>query len=201
MGMKSKASRSYLHRLEKGKLRNLQFMTVIRYLQACKAPVGKFLLELAQSGAFGEAEQGLSTDYADYTDGARNKTAREAKAKVRYEQRAAREARDAELVAELWRAVQVAIAPMLRQDPTSRLVPYLEGVRAFYRAWKLANRSAGGRDPTPVVRAAFDRVEQAGLEARLIPAAVRRMREVVFERLRRTAGQRNSNPALRPRNP
>ena len=56
MGMRSAASRCYLHRLEKGELRNVQLTTVVRYLQACKAPIGKFMIELVQSGAFGEAE-------------------------------------------------------------------------------------------------------------------------------------------------
>jgi transcriptional regulator with XRE-family HTH domain len=56
MGMKGVISRAYLHRLEKGELRNVGFMTVVGYLQACKEPISKFVLELAQSGAFGEVD-------------------------------------------------------------------------------------------------------------------------------------------------
>jgi hypothetical protein len=37
MGMKGVISRAYLHRLEKGELRNVGFMTVVGYLQACKS--------------------------------------------------------------------------------------------------------------------------------------------------------------------
>jgi hypothetical protein len=35
---------------------------------------------------------------------------------------------------------------------------------------------------------AFDRIEQAGLQ-RLVPAAVRKMREIVFDRLKRMTPQ------------
>ena len=110
---------------------------------------------------------------------------RRAKAKARYEKQWEREAQDSAIVAKLWIAVQAAIQPLLvREDPTRRLMaPYLQGVRAFYRAWKQATRGALNRDPTLDVQMAFDRVEQAGLEARLVPAAVRKMREMVFERL------------------
>ena len=45
-----------------GKSEGVASGRVVRYLQACKVPVGKFMLELAQSGAFGEAEQGLTID-------------------------------------------------------------------------------------------------------------------------------------------
>ena len=81
LGMKGISSRSYLHRLEKGDLNNVALMTIMRYLQACKAV-----------------------------------------------------------------------------------------------------RGAVDKDPTPDVQMAFDRIEQAGL-ARLVPAAVRKTREVVFARL------------------
>jgi hypothetical protein len=56
-------------------------------------------------------------------------------------------------------------------------------VKEFYRVWKLAQREAKGVDPTPLVLSAFDRVERAGIGRRLVPAAVRKMREVIFENL------------------
>jgi len=55
-------------------------------------------------------------------------------------------------------------------------------LRLMYRAWKQATRGAVNKDPTLDVQIAFDRIEQAGLQ-RLVPAAVRKMREIVFERL------------------
>ena len=63
-----------------------------------------------------------------------------------------------------------------------RIPHCLEGVRTFYRAWKLATRGALNRDPTLDVQMAFDRIEQAGLRV-LAPAALRKMREIVFKRL------------------
>jgi hypothetical protein len=94
--------------------------------------------------------------------------------------------------------------------------PYLEGVRALYRAWKQATRGAMNRTRprlfpqaphprgfapedgkpgairasfpvTPLgeeldVRMVFDRIEQAGLRL-LVPAALHRMCEIVFDRL------------------
>ena len=63
MGMKGVISCAYLHRLEKGELRNVGFMTVVGYLQACKEPISKFVLELAQSGAFGEVEAQCVTGF------------------------------------------------------------------------------------------------------------------------------------------
>jgi hypothetical protein len=70
----------------------------------------------------------------------------------------------------------------LPNDPTIFLSHYLEGVRAFYRAWKQAVRGVVNRDPTLDVQMAFDRIEQAGLRV-LVPAALHKMREIVFERL------------------
>jgi transcriptional regulator with XRE-family HTH domain len=186
LGHKGSASHAYVSKLEQGAFRNVNILTVVRYLQACKAPIGKFMLELAQSGAFGEAEQGLVV--VDYSSSSSLKLRDEkrAKAKLLYEKRWLRETRDAEIVAELWREIQPAIWPLLPTDPTRRFVaPYLEGVRTFYKAWKLATRGAMNRDPTFEVQMAFDRVEQAGLEARLTPAAVHKMREIVFDRLMR----------------
>jgi transcriptional regulator with XRE-family HTH domain len=56
LGMKPGRGHAYVSKLEEGVLRNVGFLTVVRYLEACKAPVGKFLLDLVQSGALGEAE-------------------------------------------------------------------------------------------------------------------------------------------------
>jgi hypothetical protein len=218
MGMKSASSRSYLHMLEKGELRNVQFMTVIRYLRACKAPIGKFMLELTQSGAFGEAEQGLTIATDDSSSSLNLRQEKRAKAKLRYQKRWEREARDSAIVAQLWSEVLPAIQPLLPpNDPSRRLLsPYLEGVRALYRAWKRVTRGIVGRDPTPAlppsphprgsapedgkpgairasfpvtplgvereVRMVFDRIEQAGVRL-LVPAALHKMCEIVFDRL------------------
>jgi hypothetical protein len=138
------------------------------------------MLELAQSGAFGEAEQGLTI----VADEVKADEAKRAKAKSRYQKRWEREAQDADIVAALWSEVMPAIQPLLaHEDPSRRLmVPYLEGVRALYRVWKRATRGAVNRDPAQDVRVAFDRIEQAGLRV-LVPAALHRMCEIVFERL------------------
>ena len=178
LGMKSPGCHSYLRRIEQGKLSQVGFATVVRYLQVCKAPIGKFMLELAQSGAFGEVEQGLTIA----EDRTKADEAKRARAQQRNQRRGEREAEDAAIIVKLWNEVQVAIYPLLPRDPTIFLSHYLEGVRAFYRAWKLATRGALNHDPTLDVQMAFDRIEQAGLQ-RLVPAAVHKMREVVFERL------------------
>ena len=138
------------------------------------------MLELAQSGAFGETEQSL----AIVEDKAKTYEAKRTKAKLLYEKRWEREAQDSAIVAKLWTEVQTAIQPLLAQELPSRshLAPYLEGVRAFYRAWKQAVRGAVDKDLTSDIKMAFDRIEQVGCQ-RLVPAAVRKMREVVFERL------------------
>jgi transcriptional regulator with XRE-family HTH domain len=179
LGHAGSASHAYVSKLEQGKFGEVGFLMLIRYLQVCKAPIGKFMLELAQSGAFGEAEQGLTV----VDDRARAEEAGRAKARARHEKQREREAQDADIIARLWREVMPAIQPLLPRDPTVFLSQYLEGVRAFYRAWKRAVRGALNRDPTLDVQMAFDRVEQAGLEARLVPAAVRKMREIVYDRL------------------
>ncbi len=178
LGMKSPGCHSYLRRIEQGKLSQVGFATVVRYLQACKSPIGKFMLELAQSGAFGEVEQGLTI----VEDRAKADEAKRARAQQRNQRRGEREAEYAAIIVKLWNEVQVAIYPLLPKDPTVFLSHYLEGVRAFYRAWKLATRGALNHDPVLDVQMAFDRIEQAGLQ-RLVPAAVHKMREVVFERL------------------
>jgi hypothetical protein len=178
LGLKGSARHVYVGKLERGELPGVSFRTVVRYLQACKSPVGKFMLELAQSGAFGEAEQGLTI----VDDKTKADEAKRAKAKLLRDKRWEREAQDADIVAKLWREVQVAIRPLLPNDPTIFLSHYLEGVRAFYRAWKQASRGALNRDPTLDVQMAFDRLEQAGLRV-LVPAALRKMLEIVFERL------------------
>jgi len=190
MGQTASSGHAYISRMESGELGDVGFLMVTRYLQACKAPIGKFMLELAQSGAFGEAEVNLSADYADFADGGQSSPSsslklmqeKRAKAKLLYEKRWEREAQDADIIARLWNEVQVAIRPLLPNDPTIFLTPYLEGVRMFYRAWKQAVRGVVNRDPVLDVQMAFDRIEQAGVQ-RLVPAAVRKMREVVFERL------------------
>ncbi len=213
MGIKPSTGQVFISRLEHGKDANVTLGAVVRYLQACKTPVGKFMLELAQAGVFGEAEQGLTI----VDDKARAEEARRAKARARHEQSAAKAAEDADIIARLWREVLPAIQPLLPKDPTVFLSQYLEGVRTFYRVWKRAIRGAMNRTRprlfpqaphprgfapedgkpgairasfpvTPLgeerdVQMAFDRVEQAGLEARLVPAAVRKMREIVFDRL------------------
>jgi transcriptional regulator with XRE-family HTH domain len=171
---------AYVSRLESGKVGDVGFLTVTRYLRTCKAPIGKFMLELAQSGAFGEAEQGLTVVVEDKLKEAQ---AKRAKAKLLYQKRWEREAQDSAIIVRLWSEVMPAIQSLLPSDPSRRLMaPYLEGVRAMYRAWKQAVRGAVNRDPTPDVQMVFDRIEQAGLQ-RLVPAAVHKMREIVFDRL------------------
>jgi len=217
LGMKPLRGHAYVSKLEKGVLRNVGFLTVVRYLHACKTPIGKFMLELVQSGAFGETEAENVRGFAAQKQ-VSNEQAKRAKGKLLYDKRWLREAQDADIIAKIWREVQVAIQPLLpADDPTRRLLaPYLEGVRTLYRAWKQAVRGAVNKDPPPAlppnphprgfapedgkpgairasfpvtplgkeldVQMAFDRIEQAGLRV-LVPAAVRRMREIVFERL------------------
>jgi len=183
LGMSTSAGHSYVSRLESGKLRSVSLLVVVHYLQACKAPVGSFMLELAQSGAFGEAEQGLTVVADDSSSSLKLRQEKQAKAKLRRERRGEREAEDAAIIVKLWNEVQVAIRPLLPGDRTVFLSQYLEGVRAFYRAWKLATRGAVNKDITLDVQMAFDRIEQAGLQSRLVPAAVHKMREIVFESL------------------
>ena len=183
-GMNAVGSSSYVSRLEQGKIPKVALVTVVRYLQACKVPVGKFMLELAQSGAFGEAEAESVTGFTAQkpTSETSNEEAKRAKAKARHEQSAAREARDADIIARLWLEVLAAMQPLLPPDPTRFMAHYLEVVRSFYRAWKLATRGALNRDPTLDVQMVFDRIEQNARE-HLVPVAVRKMREIVFDRL------------------
>ena len=186
VGFKSGSSQAYLSRLESGKVRCVRLDTIVRYPQACKAPVGKFMLELAQSGAFGEAEAEDVRGFTAQKPGGETSSeqAKRARGKLLYEKRWLRKAHDADIVAKLWREVMPAIQPLLpADDPTRRLLaPYLEGVRTMYRAWKQAVRGAMNRDPTLDVQMAFDRIEHAGVQ-RLVPAAVRKAREIVFARL------------------
>jgi hypothetical protein len=51
---------------------------------------------------------------------------------------------------------------------------------------KRATRQARGSDPMPMVNYAFEQVEKKGLAMRLIPAIVRKVREIVFARLMAT---------------
>jgi len=181
LGLKPPWGHSYVGRPERGVAGDIGFGVIIQYLQACKAPVGRFMLELAQSGAFGEAEQGLTVVADSSSSSLKLRQEKRTKAKLLYEKRWLREAQDADIVAKVWIEVQAAIQPLLPSDPTRRLMsPYLEGVRAFYRAWKQATRGAVHKDD---VQKAFDRIEQAGVLSRLVPAALRKMREIVFERL------------------
>jgi hypothetical protein len=138
------------------------------------------MLELAQSGAFGEAEQGLTI----VDDRTKAEEAKRAKAKLLRDKRWEREAQDAEIVYRLWTDVQAVIVPMMPLDPSRRyLGHYLEGVKTFYRAWKRAVRGALNRDPVLDVQIAFDRIERVGLQKDLVSSAVHKMREMVFERL------------------
>ena len=180
IGMSAAGSSSYVSRLEQGEIPKVALVTVVRYLQACKAPVGKFMLELAQAGAFGEAEQGLTV----VDDKTKAEEAKRAKAKMLRDKRWEREAQDAEIVYRLWTDVLAVIVPMLPLDPSRRyLGHYLEGVKTFYRAWKRAVRGALNRDPVLDVQIAFDRIERVGLQKDLVSSAVHKMREMVFERL------------------
>ena len=184
IGMSAVGSSSYVSRLEQGKIPKVALVTVVRYLQACKVPVGKFMLELAQSGAFGEAEAESVTGFTAQkpTGETSNEEARRAKARLARERRLEREIEDADIVAKLWLEVLAAMQPLLPPDPTRFIPHYLEVVRNFYRAWKLTTRGALNRDPTLDVQMAFDRIERNAVE-HLVPAAVRKMREVVFARL------------------
>jgi hypothetical protein len=87
--MGATGSKSYVSRLEQGKIPKVAFTTVIRYLQACKAPIGKFMLELAQSGAFGEAEAESVRGFTaqKLRGGTSNEQARREKARARDEKR------------------------------------------------------------------------------------------------------------------
>ncbi len=189
MGFRPAYGQVFISRLEHGKAAHVTLGAVVRYLRVCEASVGKFMLELAQSGAFGEAEQGLTVVVEDKLKDAQTKRA---KAKLLYQKRWEREAQDSAIIAQLWSEVMPAVQRLLPADPSRRLMtPYLEGVRAMYRAWKQAVRGAANRDPTSDVQMAFDRIEQAGLQ-RLVPAAVHKMREIVFDRLMRMTPQGGS---------
>jgi transcriptional regulator with XRE-family HTH domain len=185
LGLSDSTRHVYVGKLERGKLPGVSFRTLVRYLKACNMPIGRFMLEMAQSGAFGEAEQGLVVVDDSSSSSLKLRDEKRAKAKLLYQKRWERESQDAAIVARLWSEVMPAVQRLLPQDPSRRLMaPYLEGVRAMYRAWKQAVRGAANRDPTSDVQMAFDRIEQAGLE-RLVPTAVHKMREIVFDRLMR----------------
>ena len=144
------------------------------------------MVELVQSGAFGEKEaENVRGFTSQKLRGETSNGRRRAKGKLLYQKRWEREAHDAEIIAGIWREVQVAIQPLLPADDPTRcfLAPYLVGVRTMFRAWKQAARGAVNKDPTLDVQIAFDRIERAGLEAKTVPAAVRKTREIVFKRL------------------
>jgi transcriptional regulator with XRE-family HTH domain len=186
LGMKAPSAHSYVCRLERGDIPRVAFTTVIRYLQACKAPIGKFMIELVQSGAFGEVEAQCVTGFTSQESTSSNlklKQEKRAKAKLRYEKRWEREFRDAQVVEALWKEVLPVIQPMFPAGKYYSPMPYLNGVREYYRVWKRVTRQAKGSDPTQTVSIAFDQVEKMGIAARLIPAIVRKVREIVFARL------------------
>lgn len=184
LGVKGSARHVYVGKLERGELPGVSLRMVVRYLQACKAPIGKFMMELVQSGAFGEEEADVVRGFTSQK--LRVETSNEekrARGRLKYQQRWERELHDAQAVAALWKQVLPVILPMFPAGKFYSPVPYLNGVREYYRVWKLATRQAKGSDPTPMVNFAFDQVEKMGLAARLIPAVVRKVREIVFERL------------------
>jgi len=184
LGLKQPWGHSYIGRLERGVAGDVGFGVIIQYLQACKTPIGKFMLELAQSGAFGEAEAEDVRGFTAQKPGGEtsNEEAKWAKSKLQRERWSEREAEDAGIIAKLWIEVLAAMQPLLPPDPTRFMAHYLEAVRSFYRAWKLATRGVLNRDPTLDVQMAFDRIEQNAIQ-RLVPAAVHKMREVVYDRL------------------
>jgi transcriptional regulator with XRE-family HTH domain len=180
IGFKPGSGQAYLSRLEKGNVHGVELDMIVRYLQVCKAPIGKFTLELAQSGAFGEAEQGLAV----VQDKTKDEEARRTKAKLLHEKRWLREVQDAETVGKLWTEVFAAIRPLFPPGRTVLIEPYREGVRLFYRAWKQVVRGTTRLDTALQVEMAFDRIEQVGVQkGNLLPSAVHKMREMLFERL------------------
>ena len=102
LGMKAPFGHSYVCRLERGNIPKVAFTMVIRYLQACEAPIGKFMLELAQSGAFGETEAENVRGFTAQKQ-ISNEQAKRAKGKLLYEKRWLREAQDADIIAKVWR--------------------------------------------------------------------------------------------------
>ena len=143
-------------------------------------------MELAQSGAFGEVDAQCVTGFTSQESASSSlklKQEKRLKAKLRYEKRREREFRDAQVIQALWKEVLPVIQPMFPAGKYYSPMPYVNGVREYYRVWKLATRRAKGSDPTPIVNLAFDEVEKKGIAARLIPAIVRKVREMVFARL------------------
>ena len=184
LGHAGAAGHSYVSKLEQGRFGDVGFLMLTRYLQVCKVPVGKFMLELAQSGAFGEAEQGMII----VEDKAKVQQAKREKARILYQKRWEREFRDAQAIEALWKQVLPAIKPMFPTDRYYSPLPYLNGLREYYRVWKKVMRQAKGSDPTQMLSFAFDQLEKKGVEARLIPAIVRKVREMASARLSQ-AGQ------------
>ena len=186
LGLKLPWGHSYVGKLERGVPGDVGFGVVIRYLQACKAPIGKFMIELVQSGAFGQEEAQCVTGFTSQespSSSLKLKEEKRLKAKLRYEKRWEREFQDAQVVEALWKEVLPVIQPMFPAGKYYSPMPYLNGVREYYRVWKLATRQAKGSDPTTMVNCAFDQVEKKGIAARLIPAIVRKVREIVLARL------------------
>ena len=146
MGFKSNTGQVFISRLEHGKAAIVTLGAVVRYPRPARSRSGSFVLELAQSGAFGAAEAESVVGFVAQkpTGETSNEEAKRAKSKLLHEKRREREARDADIVARLWREVQVAMQPLLPPDPTRFMGHYFEVVRDFYRAWKLTTRGAGG---------------------------------------------------------
>jgi transcriptional regulator with XRE-family HTH domain len=76
MGFKPSTGQVFISRMEHGKAANVTLGAVVRYLQACRTPVGKFV-----------------------EDKTRDEQAKRTKAELQYEKREAREARDADIMA------------------------------------------------------------------------------------------------------
>ena len=177
-GLTASAGRAYVGKLERGEVPGVSLLSVVRYLRACKVPVGRFMLELAQAGVFGTAESILTVA----AEGSSLKLKQERRAAHRARQKE-REELDADVIRSLWVEVMPQIEPLLPRGRVHFYAAYRNGVKAFYLAWKRAQREAKGDDPTALVNAAFDTVERYGIEARLVPQAVRKMREIVFDEL------------------
>jgi transcriptional regulator with XRE-family HTH domain len=140
LGFKSGSGQAYISRLESGNIQGVELGVVVRYLQACRAPVGRFVLKLAQSGAFGDAED-IKESVTGFT----------------------------------------SLKQRSPQAPHPRGFAPEDGRSGAIRASFPVTPLGKELD----VQTAFDRIEQLGCQ-RLVPDAVRKMREVVFERLKAT---------------
>ena len=130
MGFTPEAGQVFISRLECGKAAIVTLCVVVRYLQACKSPVGEFMLELAQCGALGEAEAENVRGFTSQKlrGETSNEEARRVKARLVRERQSERETQDADNVAKLWLEVLAAMQPLLPPDPTRFMAHYLEVV-------------------------------------------------------------------------